>query len=42
MDLLLKSAVNLSNFENKRIHNFKTVIPRQILLAEVRGNERFF
>ena len=33
---------NWSNFESKRIHNFKTVNLRQISLEEVRGNERFF
>ena len=31
-----------SNFEIRIIHNFKTVNLRQILLAEVRGNEKFF
>ena len=33
---------NQSNFESKNIHSFKTLHLRQILLAEVRGNKRFF
>ena len=33
---------NWSNFENKNIQSLKTVHPRQISLAEVRGNKRFF
>ena len=31
-----------SNFKSKIIHNFKTVNPRQILLAEVSGKKGFF
>ena len=33
---------NQSNFENWKIHRLKMVHLRQILLAEVRGNKRFF
>ena len=33
---------NQSNFEDRKIHSFRMVHPRQISLAEVRGNERFF
>ena len=35
-------VMNQSNFESKKIHSSKMVHPRHILLAEVRGNERFF
>ena len=32
---------NQSTFESKNIHSFRTVHPRQIFLAEVKGNEGF-
>ena len=38
----LNSVSNRNNFESKKIHSLKTVHPKQILIAEVRGNERFF
>ena len=38
----VRDCLKQSNFESKRIHNFKTVNPRQISLAEVRDNKRFF
>ena len=41
-DIEFKIVSNRSNFESKRIHNFKTMNSRQILLADVRDDKGFF
>ena len=41
-DIKFAIVSNHRNFESKRVHNFKTVTPRQIWLAEGRGSNRVF